>query len=295
MLTSKRMLLVAVIVAASGFLLASISQLAFAANQAVELLGIEAIPAAGNTVEVRFATGSEDDARHWFIQRSETGVFSPTTALNWMDQVITVSLNGVSTQIVTATGSSGVGAQYVVIDQDPTLVPGQTYWYTLVEVQDSNGIEISHANDHKDDAQIGAVPTHSIDLTQIVTGPQIAAGGTTTHVVRMTNTGTDADYNDFRAQLANQTSGWSSTVGGIPFAYSIANVDPNGTQLLTVTVTAPGSASAGDQSSVQLTVNYDVPAWGPNITYSQTITLYTQIESDAFPYKVFTPLVFKQP
>lgn len=264
----------------------SVNQIAQAASQAVVLSSFTATSAANETVRIDFETDSESDISHWLIKRSTSPTgFIPSTASNWMDDVITIKLNGVATQQIPATGASASGAAYVVFDEDPTLTTGQTWWYTVVEVQQSNGIAINHDADFKDDVVIGDTSTPNVDISWVTTGTVVAPGGSTSHVVRVTNTGNDATNVNFRIRILQSTpDGWSYDINGSSSLYSIPDpINPGDTKDLTLNVTAPLTMDTA-VSNAQLQVEFASTA----ITVTDVVNVFSQIGS-----RVSIPIILK--
>jgi hypothetical protein len=131
------------------------------ADANVELIGFEAVAVEGG-IELEWRTASELDTGEGFpvmfyVKRaaSQNG-FAPAVWMTDSDAIEFEDSQGNLTNSVDAIGGI-TGATYTVLDRDDDLVPGQTYWYLLVEI-DNNSVAIPKLEDI-DSATAGSQPT----------------------------------------------------------------------------------------------------------------------------------------
>ncbi len=252
-MATKRIQLSIIAMAALLILLAIIQQMAGAAPDAVTLSSFWAESTANNTVIVEFSTSTEFGTDFYLIKRHTAKMTSQAEILAL--PTITVTFEGAPVVEVPSRGGLSPYT-YTVIDEDPTLVPGQTYWYSIIEVEESGGQNPSP--EFQDFAVLGTPPQYSIEAAVVNTTGVSLAGSTVTYTVQVTNTG-NADsgrYISFRPIVPPTSDGW--TANFIPSGAFV--LTPMSTTFLTVTVQSPIVLKPTHQhtSTVQIT-NIEYP------------------------------------
>ena len=298
MFVSKRLTILLFIFASCLLLLTTFLQLAQAAPQAVEITSFTATANGNdNTVELELKTGLASNIDHWRIQRAATvSDFVATGALDLEADTIPVKLDdGTITKVIPF--NSALNATYTFTDTDNSLTAGDTWCYTIIEVLVNNTGSISHHD--QDEAPffacvtIGEGATYGVEMTS-VSGDITSPGGTVTHTLTVTNTGTANSTNaDIEFDLTFKKSsddGWSETFDGNALngtsnpagAVETISLAPGASKTFVVNTTAPDPLNGATSSVLAVSIANSADS---------SATAQTSLTSESATYGVSVSIV----